>query len=246
MLAQIFLIALLSFPTYSLESSLESGDRLYRQRADETKAKQALEIYREFAEKNPMSSEAAWRRSMGCYFVGLRFEKNQDQREKLYAEGRESGRNAIRFAAKPCAECEFWTAINMALYGKEVGPIHTLVTLQEIEAHLRKSIAINPAYADGGAYRLLALIQQKLPGILGGSNQLAQNYYQHAIDAAPEAPLNYLFFSKFENEEFHDLNKANQILLTGLKVKEPAPEELEEKEAWVELHALSRKSEGVR
>jgi len=67
---------------------------------------------------------------------------------------------------------------------------------------------------------VLALIQQKLPGILGGSNQLAQAYYKRAFEVAPKAPLNYLFFAKFLNDELHNLAQANLILTSGLKLKE--------------------------
>ncbi len=226
-----------SLLAHSADLTVANGDIFYKQRADEVKAQRALEIYRAISDHEPDSSDAAWRRSMACYFVGLRFEKDPGKRKALYEEGRDVGRRALQHTSG-CAECHFWVAINMALYGKEAGPLQTLFTLQEIEDHLRKSLAINPAYADGGAYRLLALIQQNLPGILGGSNSLAQDYFQHAIDASPTTALNYLFFAKFENDVLHDSAKANQILARGLKLKEPDPEELEEKEAWNELRSM--------
>ena len=110
--------------------------------------------------------------------------KDSKEKARIFAQGRDAGLAAV--ALKPdCAECHFWASINMALYGDTVGVFKMLFSLQEIEEHLKQTLKLKPAYVNGGAYRLLGLIEQKLPGILGGSNSRARDYFEKAISIAP-------------------------------------------------------------
>src|SRR5205814_2104311 len=145
-------------------------------------------------QESPDDTEASWRLAMACYYLGQRVLETapESDREKIYAEGRDAGEAAIRTASSPCAPCEFWTAINMALYGQSVGVFKMLFSLNSIRKHLEASIAADPKYAFGGAQRLLGKIYESIPGILGGSNRKARDYYQEAVGVAPDEPLNYL------------------------------------------------------
>src|SRR5262245_29534769 len=93
-----------------------AGDAAFTKRADPTQARAALAAYREAYTRAP-DAEAGWRLAMGCYFVGLRFIKDDDGRKTIFAEGRDAGLEAARQAPE-CAACHFWAAINMALYGQ--------------------------------------------------------------------------------------------------------------------------------
>src|SRR5205807_8794803 len=98
---------------------------------------------------------------------------DEDEKKNLFAEGREAGLAAIEIDPK-CGACHFWTAINMAPYGEAAGVFKMIFTLGSVNDHLKQAAEADPAYAYGGAYRVLGRIQEKLPGILGGSNSRAK------------------------------------------------------------------------
>lgn len=224
-----------SVATVSVKDLLMEGDRAFLSRGDEIQARLALSNYREAVhqsmEKDP---EALWRLSMGCYFVGLRLIQRRSEKVSLFKEGRDAGQNAI--ALKPdCAACEFWTAMNMALYGEAVGVVKMLFSVQEIEAHLKRTLELYPGYAHAGAFRLLGLIEQKLPGIFGGSNDRAFAYFHKAIDQAPDEPLNYQFLAALLFDDMGKKDDARKIAEQGLALPEPPLDRLESREAKREL-----------
>jgi tetratricopeptide (TPR) repeat protein len=213
---------------------LNDGDRAYEQRVDEAQARHALETYRKLHEENPDDVEASWRLSMACYFVGLRLTQDNGKKATLFAEGRDAGRAAIE-KKTGCAPCYFWSAINMALYGQSVGVLKMLFTLGTVRDYLRKSIELDPTYASAGAYRLLGVIEEKLPGILGGDNDRAREDFKKAIALAPDEPLNYLFMSRLLDDEFSDRNSAIDFAHKGLEIKNIPAKRLESIEAQADL-----------
>lgn len=217
-------------------SVFQKGDQAFRERANADRAKEALEIYRSLYQSDPENPESAWRLSMACYFVGLRHEP-KGKRAKLFAEGRDAGKKSLK-QAKECAPCHFWTAINMALYGREVGVLKTLVTLSEIRDHLRKSLEIDPTYARAGAQRLLGAIDENLPGIFGGSERRALESYEKAIAIAPDEPLNYLFLAKLLMKKRETREKGLKIAEQGALISLSDASFVESVDAQVELRKL--------
>lgn len=171
---------------------------------------------------------------MGCYFGGLHVAKEDEEKKKYFAEGREAGLQAIDLAPN-CAPCHFWTAINMALYGQTVGALKMLFTLGSIQEHLKQSIRLEPQYMGAGATRLLGIIEQKLPGILGGSNDRAKSHFEKAIVLAPDEPLNYLFLVKLLDSKFNDITYAQKVALKGLLIPPPGDDRLESQGSLIEL-----------
>lgn len=217
-----------------LVPELEASDQLFKKRADRENALQALENYRNYFKDHPSDPAGAWRVSLACYFVGIRLTKESNQKRKIHTEGKEAGEKGVQLDPN-CTPCHFWTAINMALYGEATGVLKTLFSLASVEKHLEKSIQLDPTYAYAGAYRLLGLIEQKLPGILGGNNDEARAHFENALKFGPEEPLNYLFMARLLEEEFDERNGAIQIAKRGLEVPPPTPERLEALDALKDL-----------
>lgn len=226
--------------TSPLASSYAEADQAFRERANEDSARKALALYRSLYQAKPEDPEAAWKLSMACYFVGLRLTKAEDDQEKLFKEGREAGLISLK-KSKDCAPCHFWTAINMALYGQTVGVVKMLFTLGDIREHLRESARIDSGYAYGGAYRLLGTIEEKLPGILGGSNDRAREYYEKAVEKSPDEPLNRLFLARLLADEFSDKAAAAKVAQAGLSETPLPAERVESIEARKELQQELKK-----
>ena len=212
----------------------KKADQAFKERRSETRGREALKLYREFYKQSPQDPEAAWRVGMGCYFVGIRLTQDKDEQQKFYTEGRDAG--LVGAAIDPnCAPCHFWAAINMALYGENVGVFKMLFSLNDIQDHLKASLAIDPKLAYGGAYRLLGLIKEKLPGLLGGDDDKAKEYFEKAIETAPDEPLNFLFLARLLEERLDDHNGALAIAQKGLKIPTPTPDRLEAIDALKDL-----------
>jgi tetratricopeptide (TPR) repeat protein len=209
------------------------GDSKFWHRRDQASAHEALRIYRRIYKLNPDDFEAAWRVSMICYYIGIRFTE-KDQKAKLYEEGRDAGKRAYALNDQ-CAPCHFWFAINSALYAESVGVIKMLFTLSDIRKHLARSIEVDPFYAYAGAYRLQGLIEQKLPGVLGGSNSRSKEYFQKAIEHAPDEPMNYLYLARLLKSEFEDVSGALTVARQGLKEFIPSYDRVEATDALEDL-----------
>jgi tetratricopeptide (TPR) repeat protein len=231
-----FIFLLVSLITHSSPALYQEGDNAFRFRADKQKAFEALYWYRKYYKKDP-NVETSWRLAMICQFVGMRLVQDENQKIQLFIEGRDSGK--VGAALNPrCAACHFWTAINMALLGETVGPMKMLFSLGEVKEHLLLSVKSDPSYAYGGAYRVLGLIEEKLPTLLGGNKKEAKKYYQLAIKSYVSEPLNYLFLARLMKEEFHQEEDAIKIIQEGVKFPEPSEERVESKEARIELQEL--------
>ena len=214
----------------------EAADKNFRERRDFAKARAAYEAYRELHQKNADDYEASWHLSMACYYMGERvLEKETSALEKIHAEGRDAGEASLRTAPPKCAPCHFWTAINMALYGRAVGVFKMLFSLNGIRKHLEESIEADPSYMGGGAYRLLGKIYEKVPGIFGGSDKKARENYEKAIAAGPDEPLNYLFLAQILKDEFSSPKESLAIAEKGLTVPPPTAERIEAVDALADL-----------
>ena len=165
---------------------------------------------------------------------------DRDEKLALFAEGRDVATAASK-KDPACGPCHFWAGIDRALYGETSGIFRTIATLGIVRENLARAAEIVPGYAFGGPDRVLGLIDQKVPGILGGSNSRAEEHFEKAIAAAPQNPMNYLFLAKFYRETLEDEPKYRATLERArLKVQVPSTEEVESYEAWEELGVWTR------
>ncbi|MFM8316197.1 MAG: TRAP transporter TatT component family protein, partial [Deltaproteobacteria bacterium] len=139
--------------------------------------------------------------------------------------------------------CHFWTGINKALYGESVGILKMLTSLSKIEEHLKKTAEIDPGYAEAGAWRVLGVINQKVPSIFGGSRNEAIKDFRKAIHLVPREPMNYLFLARvlMDDEE----SKPEALKVTRAAIQQPVPsyEYVESLEARREVEELNRELE---
>lgn len=221
-----------------IDKEIKTADSLFANRNIDENAIQALNIYKQLYETGNQTSNIAWRLSMANYFVGLRIEKNADAKKDHFRNGRLIARRAIKFD-KDCVACHFWAGVNTALYGESIGTLGSVFLLQDVREHLQSVLDLDPSYAQGGAYRILAIIKEKLPGALGGSNQEAEEYFQKAIEQAPKEPMNYLFLTKLLLKSQPDRSReAAELVLLALSQPVPDAGQVESLEARKELEAL--------
>lgn len=215
----------------------EAADQAFLERADHDRARFAARRYEELYRADPGDWEAAWRVAMGCYFLGVRVVDDKQEQEALYARGRDAALRGVALAPD-CAPCHLFAGINMALYAESVGVIKMLFTLRKIRSHLEQSLALAPRFANAAAARTLALIDHKLPRVLGGRRKRAKAYYEQAIELDPGEPLNYLFYAEFLDEAKKDTRAALAVAERGLALAPPSADRVESLSALENLAEL--------
>lgn len=218
----------------------QPGDKAFRFRGDQEKSLKALDFYRQEWKKTPNDPEAAWRMGMASYHYGLRFVKDADEKKKIHMEGKKASEAGLKADPK-CAACYFWGAINLALYADAIGTVAAIVNLNQVHEYLKEARELDPSYARGGAQRLLGNIEEKLPGIFGGSNDEAKQYYEEAIQVGPDEPLNYLFLANLMENAFNNRKAAREAAKKGLSVPQPGEERIESVEAMDQLREFLKK-----
>jgi len=217
------------------------ADQAYLERAEPGRIEFANQRYEALYRADPDDWEAAWRVAMSCYFLGSRVAKEKAEQEAYFAQGRDVALRATELNPD-CAPCQLLVGINMALYGESVGVVKMIFTLGDIRKYLRRSLELDPRFAEGAAARTLATIDQVVPFFLGGSKKRARENYQLALAIDPAEPLNYLYYARFLVKR-RELKAALKLTRRGLEQPEPGPERVESRNAYAQLQALEPRLE---
>ncbi|MBF0312663.1 MAG: hypothetical protein HQK50_06035 [Oligoflexia bacterium] len=206
-------------------SSMELADNLYKERSDFTKARSALELYEDLykatAEKDQKSRQLLLRKlSMANYFVGHHSPKNDGdanqlkRRKDLFNRGIEYANRCISETQESSilGECYFWLATNQVLLSQDEGNFSLVFSLSSVIKNFEKAQELSPTFAGSGALRMLGILHQKMPGIIGGSNKKAEEYLLKAIATSPKEPLNYMFLGKFYAESASTQSKVKALI----------------------------------
>tara|TARA_Y100000590_G_scaffold470551_1_gene666252 strand:- start:536 stop:1294 length:759 start_codon:yes stop_codon:yes gene_type:complete len=225
----------------SMNSLIEQGQHAFKKRQNPTEAKKAFDFFKKAIELYPKSSLPRWSFAMASYFVGHRVEQEKEKKIEIFTNGYEQAKKGISLDPK-CAECYFWGAINYALFAETDGGIFTILKMVRLSKDWAlRSIKINPKVGYAGAYRLLSLIEHKTPGVFGGSDQLAKDYLEKAIQLAPDEPLNYLFLGRLYLNGYDDKTHARLVLKKGSQIKIKDKSRIESVEAIEEMKELLKK-----
>lgn len=203
----IFLI-LLTLTSLEASDPLLSGDRLYTLRENIENVHKAKAIYLQALDKNPAATlkvELLWRISMTYYYIGHR-ESQTTKKKDSFKRGIDHGEKCLEISRSiktPMAQCYFWSATNLALYHKEISTLSLAFNLSKLFDYYESAGKLDPTYAHGGPYRMLAILYQKTPGFFGGDKQKALEYITKAIELAGNEPMNYFVKADLLKEKSH-------------------------------------------
>jgi tetratricopeptide (TPR) repeat protein len=177
-------------------SLLAQADDAYAKREDLPQAKIAMITYRRLAESNPkMAVEAYWKASRSAWWLG---EHAQERAEKLqyFQTGMDLAQRAI--ALRPYAvEPHFWLGANEGSYGDAKGIMKSLSLVIPIRNEMEEVININDRYMGGGAYRVLGVVDYKVPALMGGSKKRAKEELEKALGMDPNNPFNHYYLAEY-------------------------------------------------
>ena len=149
---------------------LAQAEKLYSQRDDLAKVRQAVFLARQARLADAASYEVAWELAEFDYYLG---EHTTDERERddAFRDGTEAAKTAVRLQPnKP--EGHFWLGAN---YGgtAEHSMVPSPSSVGDIETEMGTVLKLREGFQFGSAYMVLGQVYLRAPRILGGDYQKA-------------------------------------------------------------------------
>ena len=210
-------------PVMNAQTILEQADKLYAERSDLEKAKAAMDMYEKAIHLAPQFTEAYWKISRVAWWLGDHAEPKE--KAALFQKGIDRAKAALN-QDNNLVQAHFWLGVNYGSYGEAKGILKSLFLVKPIREEMETVIKLDPTYGGGGGYRLLGVIDYKVPGIAGGSNKRALENLKKAQEIAPNNPFNIYYMAEYYFND-GDKSKAKSELrrLEDLKVsQEDMPE----------------------
>jgi tetratricopeptide (TPR) repeat protein len=188
---------------------IAKGDALWDQRGQEGKARQAAEMYQAALQADPKSEEAAWKAARAWYWVGDHAQ-GEDAQIAAFEQGIAAAEKAI--AVNPDSlGGHYWLGVNYGKYGSAKGVMKSLSLIDPIKEEMKRVIALDPDYEDGGPYRVLGRLYFKVPGLFGGDNDEAIQNLKIAVRKGPRRYLSHIYLAEVYLDEGQD-QKARELL----------------------------------
>ena len=166
---------------------------------------------------------AVRRAALGCRVCLLLAEReaNQENREKLAAEGVGFAEAALVEGGNGDGAVHYYLAANLGLAVREHITL-AMESLDRLESEMKQAVALSPDIDDGGPLRLLGALYLKAPawpnGI--GDNDKALELLEKAVKEHPGHPLNHLFYAQalWEEGDEVSLNQSKSEFALGEKL----------------------------
>jgi len=196
--ASVILAALLllpALPAYPQEtkSLTQQGDDLFDQRGDLDKAKEGLAKYRDALVQNEAPYDVYWRMARIEYWIGDHTSDNKEKK-RIFEVGINHAKKAVALEPKR-VEGHYWLGVNYGVYGEAKGVLKSLSLVKPIKEAMNKVLAIDPAFDDGGADRVLGRVYYELPGLFGGDKKKSLGHLLKSKEMGPRVGLTRIYLA---------------------------------------------------
>jgi len=166
--------------------AIGEADRLYAERPDLAKVRQAIVSLRQAQADDQASYDIAWRLAKYNYYVGAHSDNSTEQ-DKAFNDGLEAGRLAVKLQdGKP--EGHFWLGAN---YGgrAQISMMSGLSGTEDITSEMEKVLKIDERFQSASAYMVLGQVYCESPRMMGGDVAKAIEYLEKGVKLAPDNAL---------------------------------------------------------
>ncbi len=193
-------------------------DRLYDQRLDIKCVQELADKCQTLLSSSPNADdyELLWRLSRAYFHLGREAKTNEDKL-MYYKKAVEAGQQAVK-ANNDRVEGHFWLGISTAAVGETTGMMKSLTSVGDVRREMERVVTLDDHYQDGGGYRILGRLGQKVPRLFGGNKDRSKEYYKKALTVAPENTYTHLFLAELLMDEGR-LEEANGELKIILNTK---------------------------
>lgn len=203
---------LLSFELCKAQTNLERGMTFYENRGekhhdlkvDSTNINTAILFFHN--ELKTENGEKASQYIMQCYYYKAAFVvRAKEEQQKNYYKGTLIGEQAIKAYPKNEAIL-MWYIANFSKYGESLGVINSAKNglADKVKLYTEKLIALNPKFNDGAGYKILGVINYKVPHIplmlTWPSKIKAEEYLKKALAVNPKSISNLYYYAEFLSE----------------------------------------------
>jgi tetratricopeptide (TPR) repeat protein len=198
-------------------SLVDQGDAAYAKREDPVQAKIALHYYELALTANPGDVQAAWKASRAAYWVGDVADSRADKLQ-FFQRGIDLAQEGI--AKNPdSVESHYWLGCNQGSYGDARGVLKSLFLVNPIRREMAEVNRLNDRYDGGGGYRVLGVVDYKVPGFAGGGKKRALEELNKSLAIDPKNPYTHYYLAEFFKETGEkDKARAEIAALQALEV----------------------------
>ena len=215
---------------------IAQADAAYAKREDVPQAKIAMVTYERAAEMDSTHAvEGYWKASRAAWWLGENTSEKSEQLKHFQAAMDLSQKAIDR--NPDSVEGHFWLGATAGCYGKAKGVFKSLSLVKPIRHEMAEVIRLNDRFMNGAPYRILGVVDYKVPGLMGGSNARAKEELDKAFAMGPSDP-----FVQYDYVDFYkttgDLARSKAALDTLRTLRVPIESEPERK-------MLQRKAEKI-
>ncbi len=211
----------------STESLMVQAERLFSQRDDLAKAEAAARIYDRILKRDPQNHKAAIRLvRLLVWVAAVRTDKNESA---YYKRAAKLAEQAVKHHPRSPA-AHFWLGVSQGLVADTSGFFTAMSLVDSVKQKMARVLTLQPAYAFGGAHRVLGRLYSKLPWLLGGSRSKAEKHLRRAVALGPGHLLNYLYLADVLMKQ--DRTEEAVALLIKVSRAQPQPGWEAESRVW--------------
>ena len=205
-------------------SPCEEAAQAYLLRLDDKEARRSLELYEQLASTNSVDTcpDAPLKAAKAAWWVA---DHSPSKKEKmaLLQKGIDFSKKAIRLNPGSAA-AHFWLAGNYGSFGEVKGVLKSLALVKPIRKELNEVLKIDPDYDDGAAYRVLGVVDYKVPGFAGGNKKRAEEQLKKALEMGSQNPFNLYYAAEYYETVGNDVKAT--VYLDRLDALDPTEEEI--------------------
>lgn len=213
-----------------VQGPLQRGDALFELRGDLSKAKEALQAYREALVEGEDVYGACWRLARAEYWIGDHT-GDKGEKKRIFEMGIYHAKRAVQ-ADTGRPEGHYWLGVLYGVYGEAKGVLKSLSLVRPIKAEMNAVLAIDPAFDAGGPDRVLGRVFHELPGFAGGSKEKALEHLLKSKEFGPRVGLTriYLADTYLALDKIQEAREELEFVLAMEPDPKLVPETAEEKE----------------
>lgn len=177
---------------------VHEGDALFGVRTETQGGREAIASYEKAMQKNPALVEAYWKAARAAHWVG---DHAPVKREKVVwlEKGIDYAKEAIRLEPKS-VEAHFWLGANYGTYGEVKGVLKSLSLVKPIRTEMETVVRLDDKYQGGAGYRVLGILDYKVPGFAGGSKKRALENLKKAVEIDANNAFNQYYLAEYYDE----------------------------------------------
>ena len=203
---------------------VQQAQAAYEKRQNLSSIQSCIELYRQALQLEQSDWQVNLEYAQAIlWFQGYHGNK-QNQNPKLMEEGIEAVDKAL--AVQPDnLLAHYVRGLLHGFYGQILDSLGSLEHFEIMENELAWVEERDPAFDYGGIYRALGRYYSKLPGLLGGDEDKALDYYNQARDICPQYLLNDVLIAELYKSQDKVL-EARELLQPVLESGRPVDTEL--------------------